>query len=149
MLSANKKPTRRAALTALAAAPLAAGLPAVTEAAEPDPIFAAIERHRELSESYTAAVDVSSDLKAGPEFKAADAITAERCQALLDHAGTLVRSEPTTLTGVAALVRYVASLEEWQTPVDRDLEAFPIADWHQAFLTTLANALDKISAVGV
>jgi len=41
---------------------------------ETDPIFAATERHRELSADYTAGVDISSKLEAGNEFEAADAV---------------------------------------------------------------------------
>ena len=54
-----------------------------------DPVYAIIERHKALSAAYTAAADVSGKLGAGPEFEAADAITAERCDALFDYAETL------------------------------------------------------------
>jgi len=53
-MSSSHETTRRAALTALAAAPLAAALPA--EAAAPDPIFAAIERHRKAYAAARAAM---------------------------------------------------------------------------------------------
>ena len=36
---------------------------------------------------------------------------------------------------ISAGIRYVASLGEWQVPTDED--------WHQVFLSTLANALDR------
>jgi hypothetical protein len=113
-------------------------------AAEPGPIFAAIERHRDLSKDYTAAADVSSKLEDGPEFEAADAIAGDRCQSLLNHASALIRLEPTTVAGAVSLTRYFAGLEEWQTPADhRD------TDWHQTFLSTLASALEKITVQGV
>ncbi|KRR22625.1 hypothetical protein CQ14_30935 [Bradyrhizobium lablabi] len=120
-----------------------------TAAAELDPIFAAIERHRDLSADYTAAVDISSRLEVGPEFEAADAIAGDRCRALLDHADALIRLEPTTIAGAIALMRYFASLEEWQTPADRCEERdHPTADWHQTFLSTLASALEKKTVQG-
>jgi hypothetical protein len=71
----------------------------------------------------------------GPEFDAADAISVERRDALAEYAAVLIRSEPATMAGITALIRYVASLGEWQVPTDED--------WHQVFLSTLANALDK------
>jgi hypothetical protein len=128
---------------AVAAAPATAPESA---ACAPDPIFAAIERHRELSAHYDAAVSISAHLPCGPDFEAAEEITAERCHALLEHADALIRSEPTTIAGVIGLTRYVGSLEEWQTPADRcDMWE---ASWHRAFLGTLANALDKIGVRG-
>ena len=120
-------------------------LPGSAGAAErvPDSIYAAIERHRELSADYTAAVDISSKLEEGPEFEAADEISGDRCRDLLDHADALSRLEPTTLAGVIALMRYVANLEEWQTPRDSDEFDGTPTDWGKAFCTTVANALDR------
>jgi hypothetical protein len=97
-----------------------------------------IERHRELSVLCDEAVSISAKLEDGPEFDAADEISAGRSDALVEHAAVLIRSEPTTMTGTTALIRYVASLGEWQVPTDED--------WHQVFLGTLANARQK--AVG-
>lgn len=135
--------------------PALAGLATVSvawpaAATEPDPIFAAIERHRDLSAGYTAAVDVSSKLEAGAEFDAADAIAGERCRSLMDHAEALIRLKPTTLAGAIALKRYFASLEEWQTPADHceEGDTAAAADWHQMFLTTLAGALEKMMVQG-
>ena len=109
---------RRRFLSVAAGGAVAAALPVAALANGPDPIFATIERHRELSADYTAAVDISSKLEDGPEFEAADEIAGDRCGDLLDHADALIHLEPTTMAGVSALMRYVASLEEWQTPRD-------------------------------
>jgi hypothetical protein len=129
----------------LAALPAAAAAPA-------DPVFVVIDRHRGLSAHFTEAVDVSAKLEDGSDFEAADAIASERNQALLDHAEVLIRSEPTTMAGALALTRYVASLEEWQMPADRreisEIAESLTADWHQAFLRTLADALDNITMRG-
>ncbi|MGV7219593.1 hypothetical protein [Bradyrhizobium sp. UFLA05-112] len=57
-----------------------------------DPIFAAIERHRELSKRHSAAADVSTKLLDGPEFEAADKITASRRDELAKYADTLIRT---------------------------------------------------------
>lgn len=91
--------SRRAALTGLAVLPVVAPGAAATE---PDPIYSVIERHRGLSAQFSAAADVSAKLQEGPEFEAADEITATRNQALIDHAATLIRSEPTTMAGIIA-----------------------------------------------
>ena len=124
--------SRRAALGGLAVLP--AALPA-TVSAEPDPIFTVIERHRALSVHCDEAVSISAKLMDGPEFDAADEISAERRDDLAEYAAVLIPSAPTTMAGITALIRYVASLGEWQLPADED--------WHQVFLGTLATALDR------
>ena len=143
--SESRKPaerlSRRMALAGFAAVSVA--WPAA--AAEPDPIFAAIERHRELSDDYTAAVDVSSELEDGPEFEAANAIAGDTCRALLDHADALIRLQPTTIAGVVALLRYVATLEEWEQPRSFEVDGEPV--WIKTLCTTVANALDRTGGV--
>jgi hypothetical protein len=55
-------------------------------AAEPDPIFAVIERHRDLSAHCSAAYAISGNLHAGPEFDAAEAVSTERHDLVIDQA---------------------------------------------------------------
>ncbi|MGY4294612.1 hypothetical protein ACVWXN_002707 [Bradyrhizobium sp. i1.4.4] len=105
--------------------------------ASTDPIFAVIERHRELTAHYDAAVSVSAKLEEGAEFDAADEISGERSADLRDHANVLVQSKPTTIAGLIALSRYTASLREWQLPDDQG--------WHKIFLAALADAIDEVS----
>jgi len=69
-----------------------------------------IERHRELSARYDAAVAVSAKLFDGPEWEAAEEITDATCTGLLDYADRLVCSQPTTLAGAIALLRYAAAM---------------------------------------
>ncbi|WP_036010811.1 hypothetical protein [Bradyrhizobium yuanmingense] len=124
----------------------------MTEHANQDPIFAAIDRHRELSARLAAAMAVSTKLVNGPEFEAADTVSGARAEDLKACGASLIRSEPATMAGAIALTRYLAGLGEWQMPTDdplaeasRDLSD----DWRRkVLLTTLANALDKISAKG-
>lgn len=140
----------QAAAAAAGGAALGATLPLPVSAQSPlqavDPIFAMIERHRDLSGRYDAAVGISGSLEEGPEFDAADEVTAVACTALLDFADNLVSSKPTTLAGVIALLRYAAALKEWEMP--RDLrgadEDGEFTDWSRAFFTTVANALSQI-----
>jgi hypothetical protein len=58
-------PTRRHLLTIAASGAVAAAIPGAAFAIGPDPIYAASERHRELSANYMAAVDISSKLEDG------------------------------------------------------------------------------------
>ncbi|WOH58517.1 hypothetical protein [Bradyrhizobium sp. BWC-3-1] len=128
-----KRLSRRAAIAGIAVLP--AALPGAG-AAELDPIFEVIERHRKLSDGYSAAVSISAKLDDGPDFDVADKISGERNDALLKHAAAMIRSEPTTMAGIAILLRYAANLDNWQVPADDG--------WHQVFLGTLADALDGI-----
>lgn len=141
--------SRRTALAGIAVLPI---LPASAAAIPDDPIFAVIVHHRELSAHFSAAVDVSAKLDGGPEFEAADAVTSQRNQTLMDYSETLIRSMPTTIPGITTLMRYVASLKEWETPVDRrpltEIARNSTADWRQDILRTLADALDRIAHSG-
>ncbi|MDH2402406.1 hypothetical protein QCM77_20925 [Bradyrhizobium sp. SSUT18] len=130
--SANQ--TRRTILASLAA--FSAALPAIAQAST-DPIFAVIERHRDLSADYDAAVSISAKLEEGDQFDAADKISAERSAVLREYANELVHSKPITIAGVIALSRYAAGLREWEMPDDQS--------WRQRFLGTLADAITEIS----
>ncbi|MCA1471181.1 hypothetical protein I6F09_25280 [Bradyrhizobium sp. IC3195] len=105
-------------------------------AADRDLTFLVIERHRELSAHYDAALSVSAKLD-GPEFHAAEEISSQRNHALAEHANVLIRSTPTTIAGVIALTRYVGSLREWELPDDDA--------WYRVFLGGLADAIDGIA----
>jgi hypothetical protein len=104
----TKTPTRRrflstaATLTAGGAALGLAIPPAL--ATESDPIFAMIQRHRELSAHCKAAYDISGNLLDEPECDAAEAVSGETHDRL-DHADALIGCEPTTMAGVLAAMR--------------------------------------------
>lgn len=89
---------RRAFLnsSAIALAAAAASVPAAADAAEVDPVFAAIEHHR----STVAIVEAMDSTDAGWE----DALDVD-----LDAWLTLVETEPTTLAGLVAFAAHVAS----------------------------------------
>ncbi|WP_445222171.1 hypothetical protein ACKWRH_21155 [Bradyrhizobium sp. Pa8] len=101
-------------------------------ATELDSIFEVIEHYRGLSAQYDAAASMSAKLVEGGEFDAAEAISEERLLALDQYRDVLLQSKPTTLAGVIALSRYVASLPAWLLS----------DEWHQPFLRMLADALD-------
>jgi hypothetical protein len=147
-------PTRRCFLSttatlAVGGASLGLAIPPAA-AVESDPIFAMIERHRELSGQCRAAYDISGKLLDGPELDAAEAVSVEKHDRLIDHADALVGCEPTTMAGVLAAMRYLATLPDWQEPSDGEWISGDGAsmDWHQAFLDTLANAIESIADGG-
>jgi len=110
-----------------------------------DPIFTIIEAHSAASVAYSAATDVSCTLLPGPEFEAADAISAERHEALRARAYELIATEPTTPAGITAAARYVAGLQEWQMPPPYDPDGIDTSLCYRDFLGTLANAVERLS----
>jgi hypothetical protein len=93
-----------AATLAAGSAALALAIPPAAAAESDDPIFAMIERHRELSAHCKAAYDISGKLLDGPEFDAAEAVSVEKHDRLIDHADALIGCEPTTIAGVLAAI---------------------------------------------
>ncbi|AMA59833.1 hypothetical protein [Bradyrhizobium sp. CCGE-LA001] len=105
--------------------------------ADRDPIFVVIDKHRELSAQYDIAASVSAKLEEASEFGAADEISSQRNLALTEHANVLIKSMPTTIEGLIALIRYVATLREWELPDDDT--------WYQVFLGGLADAINEVA----
>jgi hypothetical protein len=89
--------TRRAVLAGAAALP-ALSVPAI--AAGPDPIFAAIERHRQLEAAHISGLSDIFD-------RDVEAQSNERCSQSFHALGELVAMTPTTPAGCAAVLRYV------------------------------------------
>ena len=117
--------TRRALVASTAAMPAAAalGLPVAQAAAEPDPIFAAIEAHRKAREEF-AARNAYADKLEGEWFKqrsssadrdeardAASEVELRASEKTDDVASILASVEPTTIAGVCALLTYYADVE--------------------------------------
>jgi hypothetical protein len=116
--------TRRALVASTAAVPAAAALSLpVIAAAEPDPIFAAIEAHRKARAETDARNDDACKLEAewfrrrsSPDDRdeALDAAREVEQQAFdraSNIAGILINTEPTTIAGVCALLTHYADLE--------------------------------------
>jgi len=112
---------RRRLLTVVAGGAVAAAIPAADARAEPgnaaDPIYAAIERHKQAAAVYDAATDVRArfnDINMNDEQRkqlavledAADEAWDPREEAAID----LLNTKPTTLAGIVALCRYVDPL---------------------------------------
>jgi hypothetical protein len=128
----NKITTRRAIVTGLAGATAiaATGLPA--GAAEPDPVFAAIEAHRTAHAKFIAAFDASAEIAItlprherrwffrvdeplppanctdNPEYLAAEIEHGRAFLALDDATETILQVKPVTLAGLQALLQYTS-----------------------------------------
>ncbi|KJC37713.1 hypothetical protein UP06_30365 [Bradyrhizobium sp. LTSP857] len=144
-ISESRKPaeglSRRTMLGALAVLPVA--LPAA--AAVPDPVFAAIERYNALSAEYTAAVDWRAPMEEdNPDLFEAEDEASRTCAALYEQMGLLFSYRPATIAGVAALLNYISTLEEWQMPPG--LEDGDGKEAVQRLCTCLAAALEQNGA---
>jgi hypothetical protein len=99
--------SRRSVIVGAAALP-ALAMPAIASSAS-DPIFAAIERHRQIEAAYVAACNE-------PIVEAKEQAREDRANELCDKSGDalveLVAMTPTTLAGCAALRRYLEAHEE-------------------------------------
>ena len=84
-------------------------------AAEPDPVFAAIERYKVLSAKHTAAVDRSAPLEDDdPDFLEAEDETERTGTALFEQTNVIFSFRPSTVAGVVALLKYISTLMDWQ-----------------------------------
>jgi hypothetical protein len=100
--------TRRSLVASTAALP-ALALPAA--AAEPDPIFAAIEWHREAAIRQMRASRATFDLEHGdPAIEAADEFEDRARNGRNEAEHALFNTQPTTLAGVVALLAYADGL---------------------------------------
>jgi hypothetical protein len=166
----NTSLTRRGALGAIAAAAAVtvAGARPTDAAPAIDPIFAAIERHKQTAVVWEAAVGVRADFHEGPA-PMTDDLWEERCrledaeedarEPLLDAGVDLVATKPTTLAGIVAAVSYMrkqmrddGTYMPWEAGFEFEYAEGCAGDsrhtmgWIDAFLDTVADAagaLDK------
>jgi selenocysteine lyase/cysteine desulfurase len=104
------KTTRRAVLAGAAALPALAIIPATAlGAGAVDPIFAAIERHRQAEATYVAACNEPTDQA---KEQAREDRANKLCGRSSDALGELVAMTPTTLAGCAAVLRYLETHEK-------------------------------------
>jgi hypothetical protein len=158
-------PTRRHFLSVAAggAAAIATAAPAIAGLAEPDPIFAAIERHRKAGIVWDAAVDVRSVFPEGPEPMTDkkweqrnlldDAV--DDARDTLEQTGVnLISTVPTTVGGIASAIAYIQrQMRDDGTfmPSDIELEfddgyegdGGVVLGWIDVFLNTIADAAGK------
>ena len=148
-------PTRRHLLTIAAGGAVAlTAMPAV------DPIYAAIERHKEAAVVWNAAVDVWAEFPDGPElWVERERIHDAWCDArnALDDVGIdLINTAPTTLAGIARALNYIREQMLQDDGIympsglrladDTDGE-YPVA-WIEAFLDTIEHASRELDRAG-
>jgi hypothetical protein len=135
------KTSRRAILAGAAALP-ALTMPAVAfAAATPDPIFAALDRHRKIEAAYSAACNEPTGDEATEQAREARVfkLGGESSDAL----GELVTMTPTTVAGCAALLRYLEAHEKtYDDPILLDNHSDNVSVPARDLLSRIAAALD-------
>ena len=107
--------TRRAVLAGAAALPALAIIPAMAvDAGSVDPVFAAIEKHRQAEAAFVGVYD--NEIMRGavyltPAIKALEDQAGELCDRSSAAYVELVKMTPTTLAGCAALLRHLETHE--------------------------------------
>jgi hypothetical protein len=153
--------SRRSILGGIAAA-IAAATPATAGVAEPDPIFAAIERHRDLAKPYDAAWKVRgrcrdfgtlTEEEEAHVLKLNDAVD-EAHLPLEAAAMDLFNTEPTTCAGIIAALFYmrIQHRNDGEHMIqgrleDEDGERY--IDWRDAWLETLTQAVVQLDDAAV
>jgi hypothetical protein len=158
----NTSPTRRNILGTIAGAgAVALTLPPARAAAlGADPIYAAIERHKAASAVWDAAITIRAKFQdASDESKeqadklqeAADEAWGSCEQAAID----LINTEPTTLAGIVAAIRYcIRQMADDGTFMPHGIEydnggdAQETMGWIDAWLDTLADAVAELDRAG-
>ena len=148
------KLSRRSALAALASTAAATATGAVQAIAEPDPIFALIERHRAASDAYSAGVSAygrAEEQKLPDEMIQAEEQVHAASKARKESIEDLLSTEPTTIAGIAAVLDYVNE-PPW-VKEDDDKETILVEAWETsqeaglAFLPMIAATLRRLAAV--
>jgi hypothetical protein len=163
--------SRRAVLAGIAAAPALAA-PALAEiGSSPDPIFAAIERHKVAFRTSQEAGRIrvyTVDCEEAPEYdavkhKAAEEADCAATDASNDAAYALTTIRPTTMAGALALLRYVeafnagafflkpwpdSTVSDWQSgaffwPEDKDEHDIDLFGYR--FLANVRSALEAMA----
>lgn len=102
--------SRRAVMAGAASLPALAIIPATAVAAAGvDPIFAAIERHRQIEAAYVAACNEHVEQAREP---AREDRVVKLCHRSSNALGELVAMTPTTVAGCAAVLRYLETHEK-------------------------------------
>lgn len=144
-------PTRRHLLTIAAGGAVAAVIPTAALAAAPavDPIYAAIERHKQAAAVWDALLEQSDE----------DDDAVDDAWGLCEQAGIdLVTTEPTTQAGIVAAIAYIRiqMLDDGTYMPHRwEFEFNPTCagdgketmGWIDAFLDTVANATKALAGV--
>jgi hypothetical protein len=142
--------SRRAILAGIATAPALAAPALALTAAPPDPIFAAIERHRTAAEAFTATVDEQAELEiAGvpkddpprwQDFERRSEVIYDR----LKEARRQLFEAPMSIAGLVVLVEYMEEQRRAGNGSWDDAWSLPV---HKKMVSALVGAVRRIGAV--
>lgn len=141
-------------MNVLVSLPIAASVPvsapAIAATPTDDPVFAMIERHKEISAAYDLLVNDNRVGDSYPGHCEINAACDRLRRELIDYSCHLYRSLPTSSAGIAALARYVAALDEWQLPGRPEGEREDNAEaedryWVSVFCETAARAAEALA----
>jgi hypothetical protein len=114
-------------------------------AREIDPIFVAIERHREAWGAFTGSTAIAFDLEAAVNRSVdADAGADARGDVVQDLKNALLETKPTTPAGTMAVIRYVNSY--YREPTERRPVGYHELFEDDEYFTFLATIADTIEA---
>jgi hypothetical protein len=150
-------PTRRRLLTIAAGATALTLAPARASAPAADPIYAAIERHKDLAKAFDAVWKLRGRCKDFGILTEAEKAHLQELDDATDAAGLpleaaamdLFNTAPTTHAGIIAALRYMRiqhgndgehMIQGWFE--DEDGERY--IDWRDAWLETLIDAVDEL-----
>jgi hypothetical protein len=142
--------TRRHFLTASAAGAIAAAIPAAAPAAAPavDPIYVLIAAKRAADAAHGRACDELSETEdrygvASDEAEEVFERGGAACHTADEAGWPLATTQPTTLAGVVAVLRFATQIEdegdEWP-----DTDAIGPEGWHYQLRATMAAAIEAL-----
>jgi hypothetical protein len=151
--STSARLSRRSILGAIAGSAAAAGgiaglTPVISSALPADPAFALIAAHRAAEVGLNEAVDVQSAAETKYGVRSAETWEArDRCAAMCDEvnaiAWKLATTPPTTLAGIAAVLRFANEVEDvggdWP-----DTDTIGPDGWHYQLRATMAAAIEAL-----
>jgi hypothetical protein len=141
---------RRAVLAGIASAaalPIAAAIPTAAEATS-DPAFALIAEKLAADVAHCEAIDAQGEFERRRDYSSDGAIEAQdnsedACHLANEADWKLVTTPPTTLAGVAAVLRFANRIEddgnEWP-----DTDAVGSEGWHYQLRATMAAAVEAL-----
>jgi len=138
--------SRRAILAGAATLP-ALAVPAVAGSLTPDPIFAAIERHRAAYEEHGRVLEAVNAEEDPETHWTNDERVAAACDADCDALRALVQTVPATFAGAAAMLRYLVEHQNMGNDTFR-VFMYEDEDYHltgDALLGTMVEFLEARS----
>jgi hypothetical protein len=162
----SAKQSRRSILGAIAA--LAISSSRASHATGPDPIFAAIERHKAACLPWDAAIDVRAEFPEGlapmtdeqrEQRDLLDEVVKDARGTLEKAGGDLIHTAPTTAAGVVAAIRYMQKqmrTDGTYMPYDIEFQFDDLYEgdggvvlgWIDVWLDTFADAAAELDGAG-